>query len=59
MIFLYALFTIYKKCDRIKITKSRERKKCELVLTVAASFTMILLSALPVCPSSTSVKKYL
>ena len=27
MIFLYALFTIYKKCDRIKITKSRERKK--------------------------------
>ena len=28
------IFTIYKKCDRIKITKSRERKKWELVLYV-------------------------
>ena len=28
------IFTIYRKCDRIKITKSRERKKWELVLYV-------------------------
>lgn len=34
IIFLYALFAIYRKCDRIKITKSRERKKRELVLYV-------------------------
>lgn len=35
MIFLYALFTIYKKCDRIKITKSRERK--EILIKVNTS----------------------
>lgn len=28
------IFTIYKKCDRIKITKSKEHKKWELVLYV-------------------------